>query len=250
MICSLNVPKKFWKKWEILPFRRLPTASDTKWLQAYDIDQPVIFLRSEKPLYLVRHMYENAFLYQSIRSFQLACRARLVKKSATILKQQVESNAVETFANKHLVPCKDTIQSTTKKTLCSRCLLFKRFNFSRKHASSICKARESGDENSRDSQGVFHAGTTQYFSSGALPEINLWSRCKGELFYFCLNCCYQTGSDPGDRASQAWSSLIIEGKWFVLFMVDYAFDVSIFTCILYHYCSLVFYLMTIMDIMK
>ena len=108
------------------------------------------------------------------------------------------------------------------------------------------KARESMDENSRDSQGVFHAGTTQYFSSGALPEINLWSRCKGELFYFCLNCCYQTGSDPGDRASQAWSSLIIEGKWFVLFMVDYAFDVSIFTCILYHYCSLVFYLMAIM----
>ena len=138
--------------------------------------------------------------------------------------------------------------------VCSRvhqsCLLLRRFDFSRKHASSICKARESGDENSRDSQGVFHAGTTQYFSSGALPEINLWSRCKGELFYFCLNCCYQTGSDPGDRASQAWSSLIIEGKWFVLFMVDYAFDVSIFTCILYHYCSLVFYLMTIMDIMK
>ena len=143
MICSLNVPKKFWKKWEILPFRRLPTASDTKWLQAYDIDQPVIFLRSEKPLYLVRHMYENAFLYQSIRSFQLACRARLVKKSATILKQQVESNAVETFANKHLVPCKDTIQSTTKKTLCSRCLLFKRFNFSRKHASHTRMLRES-----------------------------------------------------------------------------------------------------------
>lgn len=81
------------------------------------------------------------------------------------------------------------------------------------------KARESMDENSRDSQGVFHAGTTQYFSSGALPEINLWSRYKGELFYFCPNCCYQTRSDPGDRASQAWSSLIMVCLWWTMHLM-------------------------------
>lgn len=40
-------------------------------------------------------MYEYAFLYQSIRGFQLTCRARLVKKGTTILKQKIENNTVK-----------------------------------------------------------------------------------------------------------------------------------------------------------
>lgn len=103
------------------------------------------------------------------------------------------------------------------------CLLLRHFDLSLKHASSEhenlgTSTRGIARERKRETSGNEVApGSVPCWHNSNILLLQVFSRrqtfdqnTKVNYFnFFCPNCCYQTGSDPGDRASQAWSSLII-----------------------------------------